>query len=246
MRNYNKYNYSFSEISFVLMSYLAVLALIAYFFYRSVYIFLFGLLGIPIYITIDKKQRMARTRKKLAEEFAEVLNSVHANVKAGYALENAFSEAYKDIVSFFGEKSIMAGELLYLKKGLSLNRTIESMLFDLGERSGVEDILVFSRVFETAKRNGGNIKEVLEKTSTTVLAKIEVEKEIEVMISQKKLELSIMECIPFFIIAYIGITSKGYFSSLYHNLRGILLMSACLIVYAIAAYIGSKMVNIDV
>lgn len=246
MRNYREYKYSAIELLIVFATYLGILSLTAYFFYRSVYFFLIGLIGIPVYIKIDKKQKKEKIRKKLTEEFAEVLNSVRANVKAGYALENAFSEAYEDMISFFGEKSLMAEELQYIKKGLGLNRTLESMLLDLGERSGVEDIVIFSRVFETAKRNGGNIREVLEKTSETVIAKTEVEKEIEVMISQKKLELSIMECIPFFIIAYIGITSNGYFSILYHNLRGILLMSSCLLVYALAAYIGSKMVNINV
>lgn len=246
MRRYDEYKFSIGELIAAVITYLSVLALTSYFFYRSVLFFLIGLIGIIFYLKIDKKQKIRKTKKKLAEEFAEVLNSVNANVKAGYALENAFVEAYNDMVSFYGDKSLMAEEIIYIKKGLSVNQTLESMLSDLGKRSGVEDILVFSRVFETAKRNGGNIKEVLEKTSETVKAKSEVEKEIEVMISQRKLELSIMECIPFFIIAYIGITSKGYFSVLYHNLRGILLMSVCLSVYIIAIYIGSKMVNINV
>lgn len=246
MRRYDKYRYSFGEIMGVISIYLAILILIAYFFYRSSRFFFIGLAGIPIYLKFHRNKRIKKTKKKLAEEFAEVLSSVNANVKAGYATENAFLEAHKDMLLFYGEKSLMAAEIAYLKKGLSLNMTLESLLADLGERSGVEDIVIFAKVFETAKRNGGNVQLVLEKTSETVRAKFDVEKEIEVLISEKRMELLIMECIPFFIIGYIEITSKGYFTVLYHNLRGVLLMSACLAAYIAAIFIGSKMVNINV
>ncbi len=155
-------------------------------------------------------------------------------------------EAGKDIELFYGEKSLMAEEIRYIKNALAVNRTLESLLLNLGERSGVEDIVIFSKVFETAKRNGGNLPEVIEKTADTVRAKFETEKEIQVLISQKRLELKIMEIVPFFIIAYIGITSKGYFSVLYHNLKGVIFMSVCLTIYGLSVYLGSKMVEIDV
>lgn len=246
MRRYDEYRYNLWEIMGVILLYLVILALVAYFFFKSLVFFFISLISIPIYIKLHKQEMIRRTKTRLAEEFAEVLNSVNANVKAGYATENAFVEAAKDIKLFFGEKSLMAAELMQIKKGLSLNQTLESQLLNLGKRSGVEDIIVFAKVFETAKRNGGNIREVLEKTSETVRAKIEVEKQINVLISQKKMELRIMECIPFFIIAYIDITSRGYFNVLYHNLKGVIMMTVCLIIYAFASYLGSRMVNIDV
>lgn len=246
MIDYSKYRYSFWELIKVLSAYLIILSCIAYFFYHSLIFFLISLTSVPIFLSLNKKKLINQRKEKLAEEFAEVLYSVNANVKAGYALENAFIEARKDLIMFYGEKSLMAKELITLKKSLSLNITLESILSDLGQRSGVEDIVFFSKVFETAKRNGGNVREVLETTADTVKAKFEVEKEIQILIAQKKLELKIMEFIPFFIIAYIGLTSEGYFSILYYNLKGILFMSACLLLYGLAVYLGSKMVNINV
>ncbi len=246
MRRYDEYRYGVWEIMGVISFYLLILALVAYLFYRSFLFFMISLISVPFYLKLHRKKRIRETKVKLSEEFAEVLTSVSANVAAGYAAENAFAEAVKDIVSFYGEKSLMAPELRNIKKGLSLNMTLESLLYDLGERSKVEDIIVFARVFETAKRNGGNIRKVFDETAGTVKEKLEVEKEIRVLISQKKLELSIMEAIPFFIIGYIDITSKGYFEVLYHNPKGVLIMSACLAVYAFAVFLGSKIVRIDV
>lgn len=246
MRRYDEYRYGLWEIMGVISIYLLIMALVAYLFYRSIIFFLISLMGIPFFLKFHKKKKIEETREKLSEEFAEVLASVNANMGAGYAAENAFWEAHKDITLFYGEKSLMAPELVHIKKGLSLNMTLESLLYDLGERSGVEDIIVFAKVFETAKRNGGNIREVLERSSETVKEKLEVEKEIRVLISQKKLELKIMECIPFFMIGYIGLTSEGYFDVLYHSLKGVLFMSACLVIYAVALFLGSKIVRINV
>lgn len=246
MRRYDEYKYGGAEIVGVISIYLIILALTAYFFYRSVFVFVISLVGIPFYLKYYKRILIKKRKEKLAAEFAEVLYSVNANVKAGYATENAFWEARKDILLFYGENSLMAEELLTIKKGIGINRTLESLLLNLGERSGVDDILIFSRVFETAKRNGGNMNKVLERTADTLRAKIEIEKEIQVLIAEKRFELKIMECIPFFIIAYIGFTSKGYFDPMYHNIKGIVVMSICLLLYILASILGHKLVEIDV
>lgn len=246
MRRYDEYRYSFWEVTGVLSIYLLILASVAFFFYNSLIFFFISLLTVPFYLKYQKRRLLLKQKEKLTEEFAEVLYSVNANVKAGFALENAFLEARKDILLFYGETSIMAQELTHLKKCLSINKTLESVLIDLGDRSGVEDIRIFAKVFETAKRNGGNIRQVLETTADTVKAKSEVEREIQVLITQKKLELRIMEVVPFFIIAYIGLTSKGYFDVLYHNLKGIIFMTACLLLYGFSIYLGSKLVKINV
>jgi tight adherence protein B len=43
--------------------------------------------------------------------------------------------------------------------------------------------------------------------------------------------MKIMNMMPFFIMAYISLTGRGYFDVMYHNLPGIIVMSVCLIVY---------------
>lgn len=246
MRDYNDYRYSTGEKAGVILIYLVILALTAYFFYRSFIFFLASLISVPFYLKYHKKTMVEKQKAKLSEEFAEALYSVSANVKAGYALENAFMEARKDMISFYGDKSLMAEEIVYIGKSLSINRTLETALGDLGLRSGVEDIQVFAKVFETAKRSGGNIKDVIETTAETIKVKADVEKEIKVMTAEKRLDLRIMETVPFFIIAYIGITSRGYFDVLYHNTKGIIFMTACLLIYIMAMIIGLKLVKIDV
>ena len=104
----------------------------------------------------------------------------------------------------------------------------------------------FAIVFSVAKRTGGNLTEIISRTISVISRKIEVEKEIEVLVSAKRMEARIMNGVPFFIIFYIGLTSKGFFDPLYHNPFGIVLMTICMLVYLAAYLLSEKIINIVV
>ena len=60
------------------------------------------------------------------------------------------------------------------------------------------------------------------------------------------MEARIMNMVPFFIIFYINLTSSGFFSPLYHNAFGIVLMTVCMGLYVGAYILSERIVNIDV
>lgn len=194
-------------------------------------------------------------RKKAADErnvrivgiqFRDAIASVLTNLKAGYSVENAFVEALRDMELLYGKKSLIAAELSKVKKGLANNIPIEKLLFKVGRSTGNSDIQDFASVFAVAKRSGGNMTEVIGKTITVISQKIDVEKEIEVLISAKKMEARIMNLVPFFIIFYIDLTSPGFFTPLYHNIFGMILMSLCMGFYIFAYFLSERIVNIHV
>lgn len=244
--NYKNYKFSIQEYIFYAAEGSAIVSFLGFFFYRSVAIILLFQLLIPLFLVYKNRLLKEKRYKRLAEEFSETLYSVSTNMMAGYSAENAFKESYKDLVRFFGAKSLMAAEIKRLCEGLSVNVALEDLLKDLADRSGVEDIVIFAEVFKSAKRNGGNLNDVLFETGSTIREKMRIEKEIDVVVSEKMLELRIMEIIPFFILVYISITSPGYFEPLYHNFKGILVMTICLLGYIFAIILGKKIVNVAV
>ena len=122
-------------------------------------------------------------------------------------------------------------------RGLENNVILEKLLYDLGVRSRLPDIMQFADVFLIAKRSGGNLTEILEKTAGVIEQKIETDKEIQLMISAKKMEQKIF---------YIGTTSRGFFDVLYHNLVGVAVMTVCLLFYGAAYRISKRIVEIEV
>lgn len=247
-KNVDYADYIFSGREYVLYSIeaLLLLGIISYFFYRSVWAFLLLTPFAAIFLKVKKKELAKKRKEELNVQFKDAVLAVSANQKAGYSVENAFREAYKDMAMLYGKESHICKELNYITKGLDNNIVLEKLLFDFAVRSHIQDIIQFADVFMIAKRSGGNMTEIIAETADTIEQKISVDKEIQVMISSKKMEQKIMNVIPFIIIFYIDLTSKGFFDSLYHNLIGIVVMTICLAVYLAALMISGKLIEIEV
>jgi tight adherence protein B len=242
-RDYNTYCWNAGELAFTLAVSVGVVLLLSYFFYRSL---LMTILLVPVGVFFFKKQLKSKKKKcvdKLTVEFKECIMSVSTALKAGYAVENAFIESLGDMKLLYGEKSLIYSELELIRRGLIINITLEELLEDLAERSGSGEIRQFARIFSIAKRNGGNIPEIIRTSSELIGQKIETTQEIRTVLSGRRMEQNIMKIMPFGILTYIGISYPGYFDSLYHNLKGILIMTICLAIYIFAYVTGDKILE---
>ena len=104
----------------------------------------------------------------------------------------------------------------------------------------------FAEVFSAAKRGGGNLTEVIGRSVAVIEDKIETEKEIQVVISARQMEQKVMNVVPFGILLYISIVSRGFFQVLYKNVIGVAVMTVCLAVYLGAVWLSNRIVDIEV
>lgn len=223
-----------------------IVLLLALFFYRSLWAVPFLT---PVYLLYQKEKRAVLAKKRQKEtaiQFKDVILSVSANQKAGYSVENAFRQAYEDMILLYGRESMICKELHIILTGLGNNLVLERLLYDMGKRCGVEDITEFAEVFAAAKRNGGNLTEVIERSASVIEDKVETEREVQVIISARRMEQKVMNAVPFGILLYISLTSRGFFDVLYHNLPGAVIMTICLAVYIGAVVLSGKIVDIEV
>lgn len=244
--DYAEYRFPLKEGFVVCLEEAALVAAIAYFFYQS---WLACVCLFPVFIFFvreKKKDRAKKRRQELSLQFKDLVLALSANMKAGYSIENALRESYRDMELLYSADSPVCVEVRQMLRGLENNVVLEKLLYDLGIRSHVPDIMQFADVFLIAKRSGGNLTEILEKTAAVIEQKIETDKEIQLMISSKKMEQKIMNMVPFLIIFYIGTTSKGFFDVLYHNVIGVSVMTVCLLFYGAAYKISKRIVEIEV
>jgi tight adherence protein B len=199
-----------------------------------------------IWFVIQKKREREKMCRTAGIQFRDAIFSVLTNLKAGYSIENAFMDSERDMETLYGKKSIICRQINKLNKGLKNNIPLEKLIFTMGNECGNKDIQEFALVFNVAKRSGGNMTEIIERTINVISQKINTEKEIDVLISAKRLESRIMNCVPFFIIFYISLTSPGFFGVLYHNPIGYGVMTVCTAIYIISFLLSEKIVNIKV
>lgn len=218
--------------------------LFSYFFYRSYFAVIFLSPLIYFYRDYKKTQIIKSKTEHVEQQFKEAILAVQTNMQAGYSIENAFVESYQDVVRIYGVNSQMGEELYNLRKGMKNGITLEKLLVDLGNRYPDSEIAEFAEVYSIACKTGNQWNEVISKTVSLITQKIEIKEEIEILIHGKKVENRVMCVIPFFILLYMDVTSKGYFDVLYHNILGIMIMTVCMSIYIFAYLLAQKVTEI--
>ncbi len=244
--DYTSYTFSGQEIVRYLLCGGIFMAMISWLFYDSAAAWIFLMPFVVLSLKDKERIECQKRRRRLEIQFRETILSVSSNLQAGYSVENAFQEACHDIALLYGKESVMAVEMRLILRKVNNNEQLERALTNLADRSGVQDIRDFADIFQIAKRGGGDMRGIITNTAEIISDKQEIRREIETVVSEKKLEQQIMRYMPFFIIFYISLTTKGYFESLYHNIFGWILMTGALVIYAAACRISDKILDIEV
>lgn len=246
LQDYDEYKYSSKELVMYSFHGIFIAAAFAYVFYRSWIAFFMLMPIVPMYLIKKKNSCVLKRKERLSIQFKEMMISLVTNLEAGYSVENSIANANKDMLMLFGKEGMITKELSYMTRCIRNNQTVEDLLDDFGKRSHVSDIKDFAEVFRTAKRSGGDITGMIKSTVDIIAGKMDVRRKINTLISAKKFEQSIMNVVPFGIILYIDLTSRGFFGALYHNVIGIIIMTAMLAVYLIAVFMAGKILEIKI
>ncbi len=220
--------------------------LFAYTFYRSWTAFWIFLPAAFLYPLYERGKKRKKRQQQLASQFKEGMAVLASALSAGYSVENALVVSEQELVLLYGQDGLVTREFSGMVQQLRMNRTVEQLLMDLAERSGLEDIRNFSEVFSVAKRSGGDTAGIMRHTADIIRDKIQVKEEIATLTASKLFELRIMIMIPIFILFYVDGSSPGFFSQMYGTGFGRMLMSVCLVVYLAAYGMAQKILAIEV
>lgn len=246
MIQYNNYVYERDEkIRYGMMGGLASFLLFML-FYDNVFLCIF--LAIPstiIFLRYYQKVLAERQKWKLTIQFKDAMEGLVAALGAGYSLEHAVSEALEDLKLMYVPEDIICQEFSYMERRVQLKVSVEELMKELGIRSGIQDIIMFSEILATAQISGGNLVEIMRQTSKNISEKIEIYREIETLIAGKKMEAGCMTAVPLLMIVYLRVFSPGFLDPLYHNLIGGMVMTGALVAYIAAFLWGQKIMKIQ-
>ena len=244
--NYDTYQFQWKEWVEYAAQCAGICIGINYLFYKSFWAFVF-MVPIPFLFSNWKKRNYIRERKKqLNYQFKDALYSLNAALQAGYSMESAVICCIRDLEKLYPESADIVREFRGMETQMHISMPLETLFLDLAERSKLEDVENFAAVFATAKRSGGDLSQIVQKTARMLTDKIEVKKEIEATVAAKKMEQVIMSAMPFGIIVYMQVTSPGFLQVLYGNIFGVITMSLCLGIYFLAYWMGCRIVDIEV
>lgn len=244
-KDYKKYRFTLAEgfayCGLGVFLYLAVDALL----YRSVEALIFLPVFMALYLYRVKTQLIRKRQRQLLERFQPAVASFVVALRAGYAAENALAECAGDLERMAGSDDPLVKEFRYMQAQTALSVPLEELFADLGERTGLEDIQNFAQIFAIGKRTGGNIGEILSNAADQLRKKTELQKDIQVQISSRQMEQTVMSLVPWGILLYLNVASPGYMDVLYDTLMGKAAATICLALYLLSWFWGRKVTEIE-
>lgn len=217
-------------------------------FFRSIFsaiVLTFISSGMP-YILSETKRK--KNKKLLNYQFREALRTLSASLKAGSSLRNGLRKTYDDLVRIYGDKSSkpIVDEFQIIAYELDLMLPVEEVLRNFETRADLEDISDFVNVAIMTKKQGGDLIKIIERVTTIISDRIEIEYEIETLVSGKKMEARLLTMLPVGMVLMLSVTSPQYMAPMYESTIGKLLMITAALLLIINYFVGRKIIDIEV
>ena len=263
MINYKVYQMSANEKTLYFMVAFVIGAAVAYLFYggigKDVYgnptlvtyicditiMTLVGLLAGKLFLPIRREQIIESRKKQLRKQFIDLLDSLSTSISSGKNVPNAFLTAREDLLVQYQPNDYIVQEVDNIVSGIQNNIDVGSMLLNFGERSGIQDIRTFGRVFETAYAKGANLREAVRSSHLILSNKCEIEAEIETKVASNKNEQYIMIIMPIILIGMIKLGGED-FAANFTTPMGIVCTTIAIAAFVGAYFIGRKILKIEV
>lgn len=201
--------------------------------------FLANKLMLPAITEKLRKQRLS----VLQAQFRDFLSAISTTLSAGMNMNESIETAYNDLCSQYGTDSIIATEVEEINNCINNNVSIEKAIASLGERSGIEDISNFSTIFSVSFETGGNIREIVSRTSDIIVEKMLTNEEIETKLTSNKIQLYAMLVIPAVLMLLMRCMSSSFADS-FATLPGVIAITIAIAMFYVAYKVGSKILDV--
>ena len=183
---------------------------------------------------------VGRRVKRLHGQLADTLMILASSLRAGHSFLQALDTVSKEI----GEPA--ATEFGRVVSEIRLGRSVQDAMNAMAERVGSDDFKWAMLAVSIQREVGGNLAEILETVADTVRERDALRRQIEVLSSEGRFSIWILAALPFLVGAYIAKVNPGYFSTLFTQRLGqvMVVVAGCLMVLGIAWM--KKIVRIDV
>ena len=166
---------------------------------------------------------------------------------AGNVEVQAIRSALKDLKIAYNENADIVREveniLLQYEKG---GKKLKDLFQDFANRSGLEDIQSFATIYAVIEGKSDRFGDILIQTQEIIGDKIEIEQEIQTVITSAKSETNMMIVMPIIIVIAMSGMGEGLMDSLFTTAVGHFAATISLIIFTASYIYALKVSNIKV
>lgn len=230
------------KIFYIAASILICLMTIWLFFDFEAWAFLLLLLS-PLMVKNMLKKAERKRKWALNVAFLDSLQFMKNGLNAGYSPEGCVREARKGLEKLYGDDARITKEFTTMEAQISMGITMEEALMGFAKRCQVEDVSTFAELFSILKRTGGDLDKVIQQTTSNLRDRLELARELNIVVAEKLGEFRLMCAIPYGILLYLRLCAPSMCEPLYHNLPGCVFMCGMLLLYIACIVAGEWIMN---
>ena len=181
----------------------------------------------------------SRQRKRFEAQLPDTLNLLATSLRAGYSLLQA--------VEAVGEEAPdpTRREFGRAIAEIRLGRQMDDAMSDIAQRMGSQDFDWTVLAINIQREVGGNLAEVLQTTSETMVQRNRLRREMKALTAEGRISAIVLSVMPIFLFIAISFLNPGYLQPLVENTIGIVVIGAGLVFMVIGIVWMQKIVKVD-
>lgn len=191
----------------------------------------------------------AAINKRLAglrTQFFDMLEAMSVAMRAGNPPLKALESARGDLEMIYPADSDILMELDIIIQRFHNAIPLSEAFSDFAQRSGLEDAASFASVYATIEGKSSRADEIVRETQQIIADKMEIEMEIDTLMTAAKSEVNIMLFMPLVILAVIGYAGAGFMDAIYTTKLGRVVATGGLAVFIVSFIMARKFSNVKI
>jgi len=199
-----------------------------------------GIIFGTVNIFASSQAAVKKRREKLRTQFYDLLEAASVAMRAGNPFIMSLQSAREDMILIYPEDSDIVTELDIIIGRFNNAVPISTAFSDFAARSGLEDIASFASIYATIEGKSSRADEIVREIQQIIADKMEIEMEIETLLTAAKTEVNIMLMMPLVILGVIGYAGAGFMDAIYTTGVGRVVSTGGLAVFILSFIMARK------
>jgi tight adherence protein B len=195
-------------------------------------------------IFVSTQNAVTKRKQKLRAQFFDLLEAMSVAMRAGNPPLKALESAKEDLLLIYSDSSDIIVELNIIIGRFNNAVPLSEAFSDFAGRSGLEDIASFASIYATIEGKSSRVDEIVRETHQIIADKMEIEMEIDTMMTAAKSEVNIMLFMPLVVLGVIGYAGAGFMDAIYTTAMGRVVSTGGFIVFIASFIMARKFSNI--
>lgn len=168
-------------------------------------------------------RQTAQRRRRIIEQLPAFLEGVSRVLAAGNTLEEAISSSVREAPDPIRPLFVSVG------RQVRLGAPIEAVLHEQAEIHDLRDLKILAMAASINRKYGGSLRSVLRSLIQAVRARDNAQRELRALTAETRFSAMVLSVIPIFIMLYIVWQNPGYYTQMWQQMSGKILLGGSLV-----------------